>query len=58
MSGPRIGGKAYSIETLTVFLRTPAGQMPPYSNRVLSDSDIADIAEFMKLMPNGAASGH
>jgi mono/diheme cytochrome c family protein len=32
-------------------VRKPANQMPPYTEKVVSDSDLADIHAFLRSLP-------
>jgi ubiquinol-cytochrome c reductase cytochrome c subunit len=33
------------------YVRAPQGQMPPYTSKVLSDTELADIYAFLKSLP-------
>lgn len=50
-SGPRIGPDPVPLPAFTAYVRQPAGNMPPYSNKLLSDHDLADINAFLKSLP-------
>lgn len=47
VTGPRLAPDAPDLETMTAYLRAPAGQMPPYSPKVISDAEIADIHAYL-----------
>jgi ubiquinol-cytochrome c reductase cytochrome c subunit len=53
--GARIAPNPPSIATITRYIRKPTGQMPPYTSKVLSDQDIADIYAFLKTIPASPA---
>jgi hypothetical protein len=38
-----------------MYVRQPAGQMPPYTSRVVSDQDLADIWAFLRSLPQPPA---
>lgn len=48
---PRIGPPALSLSGVIRYVRTPTGQMPPYTAKVVSDQDLADIYAFLKTFP-------
>lgn len=50
-TGPRIGPPAISLAAVLRYVRAPTGQMPPYTAKVVSDQDLADIYAFLKSFP-------
>lgn len=48
---PRIGPPALSLAGVIRYVRAPTGQMPPYTAKVVSDEDLADIYAFLKAFP-------
>jgi len=50
-TGPRIGPPAISLAAVLRYVRAPTGQMPPYTAKVVSDQDLADIYTFLKSFP-------
>ena len=48
---PRIGPPALSLVGVIRYVRAPTGQMPPYTAKVVSDQDLADIYSFLKSFP-------
>ena len=48
VSGPRLAPPAPPFEVFLSALRHPISDMPPYSSKVLSDTDAADIYAFLK----------
>lgn len=47
-TGPRIGPPAITLAAVLRYVRAPTGQMPPYTAKVVSDQDLADIYAFLK----------
>jgi len=50
MAGPRIAGKNYALEAFRRQLRHPSDEMPPYTERVMSDADVAAIQAYVATM--------
>ena len=50
-TGPRLGPNPTALATLIRYVRAPRGQMPPYTEPVVSDSDLADIYAFLQARP-------
>jgi ubiquinol-cytochrome c reductase cytochrome c subunit len=50
-AGPRIGPNPISLSALIKYVRQPAGQMPPYTSKVVSDAELADIHAFLQSLP-------
>ena len=48
MSGPRIAPNPIPLDAIIGYIRTPKGEMPPYSAKVLPDKDVADIYAFLQ----------
>lgn len=46
--GPRIGPDPISMQGIKNYLRNPSGNMPPYSAKIVSDQDVADIHAYLK----------
>jgi mono/diheme cytochrome c family protein len=47
-TGPRLGPKPIAFAAVQKYIRQPTGQMPPYTAKVLSDKDLADIYAFLQ----------
>ena len=47
-AGPRLGPQPISFAGLQKYVRQPTGQMPPYTAKVVSDGDLADIYAFLQ----------
>jgi mono/diheme cytochrome c family protein len=50
VAGPRLGPAAISFARLS-YVRQPTGDMPPYTTKVLSERDLADIYAFLESVP-------
>lgn len=46
--GPRIGPDPISMQGIMNYLRNPSGNMPPYSAKIVSNQDVADIYAYLK----------
>jgi mono/diheme cytochrome c family protein len=54
-AGPRIAPDPLPFDGLAAFVRTTSGEMPPYSQKILSDADLADIYAYLLLIPRPPA---
>jgi len=50
-SGPRIGPSPLPFPMFKEYVRAPKGQMPPYTGKVLTDAELADIHAFLESLP-------
>lgn len=50
-TGPRLGPDALPFAIFLQYVRHPGGTMPPYTAKVTSDQDLADIYAFLKSLP-------
>ena len=50
-TGPRLAPNPISFDALSKYVRQPTGQMPPYTRKVVSDQDLADIYAFLRSVP-------
>lgn len=48
---PRIGPPPIPLDALIRYVRHPLGMMPPYTSKVASDQDLADIYAYLKTIP-------
>jgi mono/diheme cytochrome c family protein len=55
LSGPRIGPNLIPYARFSQYTRRPTGDMPPYTTKVLSDQDIADIYAWVNARPRPPA---
>jgi ubiquinol-cytochrome c reductase cytochrome c subunit len=51
---PRLGPRPIVFAAFTRYVRQPSGQMPPYTSKVVSDQDLADIYAFLQSRPQPA----
>ena len=54
-TGPRLGPRPMPFAQLSKYVRAPTGQMPPYTAKVVPDSDLADIYAFLQSRPQPPA---
>ena len=47
-TGPRLGPKPIAFAAFQKYVRQPTGQMPPYTAKVVSEKDLADIYAFLQ----------
>jgi len=52
MTGPRIAPDPVPFEVLAGYVRKPTGEMPPYTAKVVSDQELADIYAFLQSRPH------
>jgi ubiquinol-cytochrome c reductase cytochrome c subunit len=50
-TGAKLAPDPISLETFTAFVRTTDRAMPPYSEAVLSNEDLADIHAYLQSIP-------
>jgi cytochrome c553 len=50
-TGPRLGPQPIAFARFIRYVRAPTGQMPPYTAKVLSDRELADIYAFLQSRP-------
>jgi mono/diheme cytochrome c family protein len=53
-TGPRIGPNPVAFAAFARYVRQPSGQMPPYTSKVVSESELADIYAFVQALPQPA----
>ncbi len=46
-TGPRLGPNPLALPAFTRAVRTPRNEMPPYSVKLLSDAELADVYAFV-----------
>ena len=54
-TGPRLGPRPIAYAAFVRYVRQPTGQMPLYTTRVVSDTDMADIYAFVQARPTPPA---
>lgn len=52
-AGPRLAPTPLAIGPFTNQLRNPLQRMPPYTEKVLSDAQVADIHAYLASIPRG-----
>ncbi len=50
--GPRIAPHPIAFPAFSKYLRQPKGQMPPYTSKIASDQDVADIYAWLLTIPD------
>ena len=50
-TGPRLGPRPLPLASFSRYVRRPTGQMPPYTAKVVSDADLANIHAFLEARP-------
>ncbi len=50
-AGPRLGPNPTPYTDLVKYIRQPTREMPPYTSKVVSDQDLADIYAFLQSLP-------
>src|SRR5262245_21332214 len=54
VTGTKLAPDPIPIETFTAFVRTTNRAMPPYSEAILSNDDLADIHAYLQTIPKPA----
>jgi mono/diheme cytochrome c family protein len=54
-AGARLAPRVLSTANLIKYVRHPAGSMPPYTNKVVSDAELTDIRAFLASLPEPPA---
>ena len=49
--GPRLGPNPIPLPRFTAYVRNPAGDMPPFTAKVVSDDDLSKIYAFLQSRP-------
>jgi len=50
-NGPRLAPDPVPFSVVQSYIRHPQGEMPPYTEKVVSDKDLADIYAFLRSQP-------
>jgi mono/diheme cytochrome c family protein len=51
VTGPKLAPDPMPVETFTAFVRTTNRAMPPYSEAILSNDELADIHAYLETIP-------
>jgi mono/diheme cytochrome c family protein len=54
--GSRLGPVLIPFASFVTYVRQPSGQMPPYTKKAVSDTELGDIYAFLKARPEAPAS--
>lgn len=55
-AGTRIGPPLIPFSGFVAYVRQPTGQMPPYTSKVVSDAQLADVYVFLQSRPQATPS--
>ena len=50
-AGARLAPKPIALAALIAYVRRPAGQMPPYTAKVVSDAELGDLRAYLATIP-------
>ena len=50
-TGPRLGPRPLPFASFSRYVRNPSNQMPPYTTKVVSDAELADIYAYVDSRP-------
>jgi mono/diheme cytochrome c family protein len=50
-TGPRLGPDPVPLQAFIAYVRKPTGEMPPYTDKVMSDQELTDIHAFLQSLP-------
>jgi ubiquinol-cytochrome c reductase cytochrome c subunit len=50
-TGPRLAPRPLALAALMSYIRKPAGAMPPYSSKIMPDSEVADVRAYLAAIP-------
>ena len=50
-TGPRLGPNPLALAAFVRAVRTPRAQMPPYTEKIVSDAELADMRAFLDSRP-------
>jgi mono/diheme cytochrome c family protein len=50
-TGPRLAPRPIAFTAFSRYIRRPTGDMPPYTAKVVTDQDVADIYAFLLAVP-------
>ena len=51
IAGARLAPPVLNAQAITRYIRRPAGAMPGFSDKVISDQEVADIYAYLKTIP-------
>lgn len=50
-TGPRLGPRPLPFPAFSRYVRKPTNQMPPFTAKVMSDGELADVYAFLQSLP-------
>ncbi len=50
-TAPNLAPKPKALAFITAYIRKPSGNMPPYTSKVMSNSDVADVWAYLASIP-------
>jgi ubiquinol-cytochrome c reductase cytochrome c subunit len=50
-AGPRLAPRPLAFPAFSRYVRQPTGQMPPYTAKIVTDQELADIYAFLQTIP-------
>jgi len=56
VAGPRLAPAPVAFDAFTSQLREPRNEMPPYTDKILSEKDAADIYAYLQTIPKPPAA--
>ena len=54
-AGPRLGPGPIPFRGVLAYVRSPRGEMPPFTDKVMSDRELADVYAFLQTRPRPPA---
>jgi ubiquinol-cytochrome c reductase cytochrome c subunit len=54
-AGPRLGPNPIPFARFVAYVRAPRGEMPPYTAKVMSEQELADVYGFLQARPRPPA---
>jgi len=54
-TGPRLNQNPITYARFLAYIRKPSGEMPPYTAKVVSDQQAADLSAFLQSLPKPPA---
>jgi mono/diheme cytochrome c family protein len=54
--GARLAPNPIAFTAFSKYVRQPTGEMPPYTSKVVSDKELADIYAFLQSLPQPPAA--
>ena len=55
ITGPRLGPNPLALAAFVRAVRSPRAQMPPYSDKLVTDAELADMRAFLDSRPRPAS---